>query len=635
MCGLCGIYHPGEVIDADTLQQMTAVLRHRGPDGEGLWQDQGIGLGHRRLSIIDPVGGQQPLHRADQRLSLVFNGEIYNYLELKQELARYGHAFHTASDTEVLLRAYEHWGLDCVHHFNGMFAFALWDGDREQLLLARDHLGIKPLYYRQQANCLWFASEIKSLLRAGPYPANLDTDALSLLFSFRFVPSPRTLFSGIYKLPPGHRLVATAAGIALNRYWNPRPVIRTRWNEADLREEYASRLTAAVTRQLRSDVPVGLFLSSGVDSATLLALMSQQAERPVKTYTLGFADGEDTSELADAARLAAHFGAEHHTRTITADDYLDYFARYMQDIEEPVAHEPAPAFHFLAGLAAREVKVVLSGQGADEPWAGYDRYRGLSLSRYYARLPVGLTRFIAAAALHIPLPLERFKRGAIALAEPDLTRRLAGIYSFFSPAMKEALYRGPLREQYQSGLERVLDIIRGWQSGITHLDPLAQMLYIDTRAGLPDDLLMVADKTSMAHSLEVRVPYLDHSLIGFIESLPVGLKLHGMTGKYLHKQTVARWLPQTVVSQRKKGFAHPVDRWLKTRFRPLIEDLVLGPDSPLLPYFDRGVMQAMYHRYRAGQEPLMRHFYLLLSLALWLRAYQAGATIRGLPHYQP
>lgn len=627
MCGLCGIYHPGERMDAGRLQRMTEALRHRGPDGEGLWLGQGIALGHRRLSVIDPGGGQQPLRSDDLSLTLVFNGEIYNYIELKRELAGYGHPFHSASDTEVLLRAYEHWGLDCVHHLNGMFAFALWDEGRQRLLLARDHLGIKPLYYTQQQDSLLFASEIKSLLRAGLDSVNLDTGALALLFSFRFVPSPRTLFSGIYKLPPGHRLVATAAGTALDRYWNSTPLIRTRWNEADLCEEYASLLSEVVTRQLRSDVPVGLFLSSGVDSATLLALMSQQSDRPVKTYTLGFADGEDTSELADAARLAAHYGAEHHSRIITAEDYLDYFGRYMQDIEEPVAHEPAPAFHFLAELAARDVKVVLSGQGADEPWAGYDRYRGMSLSRYYARLPPALTRFIATLARQMPLPLERFKRGAAALAEPDLTRRLAGIYSFFSPEMKHELYRGRLRQQYEADQEQPLRVIRGWQAGITHLDPLAQMLYIDTRASLPDDLLMVADKTAMAHSLEVRVPYLDYSLIEFIESLPTSLKLHGMTGKYLHKKTVARWLPQTVVQRRKKGFAHPVDRWLKTRFRPLIEALVLGPDSPLLPYFDRSAMQTMYQRYRAGQAPLMRHFYLLLSLALWLRAYQGRDTV--------
>lgn len=251
----------------------------------------------------------------------------------------------------------------------------------------------------------------------------------------------------------------------------------------------------------------------------------------------------------------------------------------------------------------------------------------MNLSRYYARLPPALTRFIATLARQMPLPLERFKRGAAALAEPDLTRRLAGIYSFFSPEMKHELYRGRLRQQYEADQEQPLRVIRGWQAGITHLDPLAQMLYIDTRASLPDDLLMVADKTAMAHSLEVRVPYLDYSLIEFIESLPTSLKLHGMTGKYLHKKTVARWLPQTVVQRRKKGFAHPVDRWLKTRFRPLIEALVLGPDSPLLPYFDRSAMQTMYQRYRAGQAPLMRHFYLLLSLALWLRAYQGRDTV--------
>ncbi|MGI9212363.1 MAG: asparagine synthase (glutamine-hydrolyzing), partial [Methylococcaceae bacterium] len=585
MCGLCGIYNPGRNIEEDVLNRMTHIMHHRGPDGYGTWSDTGIGLGHRRLSIIDAKGGQQPWLSDDRSIVLVYNGELYNYPELKNRLVNYGHVFHSASDTEVLLRAYEHWGIDCVLHLNGMFAFAVWDQSQRRLLLARDHLGIKPLYYTQREGCLVFASEIKSLLQTGWCTASLDLDALSLLFSFRFVPSPRTLFSGIYKLPPGHRLVVTDKGLVLDRYWTWKPTIRATWNEQDLADEYAVRLAQAVKRQLRSDVPVGLFLSSGVDSATLLALMSQNTTQPVQTFTLGFTDNASNSELSDAARLACLYGAEHHQRLITAQDYLHYFERYINDLEEPVAHEPAPAFYFLAGLAANTMKVVLSGQGADEPWAGYDRHRGLSLSRWYSSLPVWLTHFIAQTAGRIPLPLERLKRGLSSLSEPDLTARLAGSYSFFSADLKQGLYRGRLKALHETGHIRSTDLIHQWQTGITHLDPLSQMLYMDTRSSLPDDLLMVADKTSMAHSLEVRVPYLDYQLIEFIESLPVHLKMRVMTGKYLHKKAVSRWVPHEVTHRRKKGFSHPVDTWLRTAFRPLIEELVLSPDSPLAPYF--------------------------------------------------
>lgn len=622
MCGLSGIYHPGKYIDPDELNRMTHILYHRGPDGYGTWTDKGIGLGHRRLSIIDAEGGGQPCVNEDESVVLVYNGELYNYLELKNILLACGHVFHSASDTEVLLRAYEQWGIDCVDHLNGMFVFAVWDKTHQRLLIARDHLGIKPLYYTRQEGCVLFASEIKSLLQSGKCLPRMDMEALSLLFSFRFVPAPRTLFSGIYKLPAGHRLVVTDKGLVIDRYWTCKPIIRTSCTEQELADEYAVRLARVVKQQLRSDVPVGLFLSSGIDSATLLALMSQNSPQPVQTFTLGFADNTSRSELSDASRLARLYGAEHHQRIITALDYRDYFERYMHDIEEPVAHEPAPAFYFLAELAANTRKVVLSGQGADEPWAGYDRHRGLSLSRWYSGLPVWLTRFFAQTVGRMPFAMERLKRGLSSLSEPDLTTRLAGIYSFFSTELKQDLYRGRLKALHEAGHIRSADLIHQWQTGITHLDPLTQMLYMDTRTSLPDDLLMVADKTSMAHSLEVRVPYLDYQLIEFIESMPVHFKLRFMTGKYLHKKAVSRWLPQEVVHRPKKGFSHPVDLWLRTALRPLIEEWVLSPESPLVPYFDRRVLVLMYQRYLAGREPYMRHFFLLLSLALWLRCYR-------------
>jgi asparagine synthase (glutamine-hydrolysing) len=342
---------------------------------------------------------------------------------------------------------------------------------------------------------------------------------------------------------------------------------------------------------------------------------------PVQTFTIGFHEGDKTNEVIDAAATARMFDADHTYAMLGWRDFASYFERFMSDLEEPVAHEPAPAFFFLSQLTSNRVKVALTGQGADEPWAGYHRYLGVKLSGIYSRFPSSLTAAAAQLVTKIPGRLERLKRGVDSLAEPDILTRFTKIYSFFSAEMKSHLYKGELLEQFKQSQYGTREALRHLQKDVQHLDPLSQMLYIDTRANLPDDLLMVADKTSMANSLEVRVPFLDRRLVEFIETLPPQLKLRGFTGKYLHKKALTKWVPRETAYRKKKGFAHPIADWLRAPMRPLVEDCLLTSDSYISRYFDKSYLQEIVRKHQEGREQYMRHLFLLISVELWHRAF--------------
>lgn len=622
MCGICGIVERhGAAVNSQTLDAMIAVLRHRGPDGTGKYVDGDVGLGHLRLSIIDVEGGAQPIDNESGTLQVVFNGEIYNFVELRKELEEYGHHFKTLSDTEVIVHAYEQWGKDCVRRFNGMFAFALWDTTRLELFLARDHLGIKPLYYVDLGTRILFASEVKALLQDSACPREVDVEALTELFTFRYVPSPKTLFKGIYKLPPGHWMTLSRTGIETRRFWDWVPRQQTDRSESALVEEYQALLEDAVRLQLRSDVPLGLFLSSGIDSGVLLAIMSKYSSGPVRAFTIGFEGGETSNEVDDARALAAMFGARHDFMMVTPEDYGKYYERYLWDLEEPVGNETAAAFYFVSKIASEHVKVALTGQGADEPWAGYKRYLGAKLSAVYSRVPAKVTESVASLVTMVPGRLERLKRGAVALGEPDVLTRFAKMYSFFTDDMKSQLFSGTLKSCLAADHHQPKDALRRLQQDVEGMDPLSQMLYIDTRASLPDDLLMVGDKMSMANSLEARVPFLDYRLIEFIEALPSGMKLNRLTGKYLHKKALEKWLPKSVIWRKKKGFANPVEHWFRHKMRPFVEECLLARDSATARYFDQRYIRRLLELDREGKEQFRRHIYLLVSFELWHRKF--------------
>ena len=618
MCGICGIFDfKGAPVDRDLLARMTSTIRHRGPDGEGFYVQGPIGLGHRRLSIIDLEGGAQPITNEDGTLQIIFNGEIYNFIELREELKAKGHIFKTRSDTEVILHGYEEWGLECVQRFNGIFAFALWDSKRKRLFLARDHLGVKPLYYATVGDRFLFASEIKALLADQECPKEVDVKALGQLFTLRYVPSPDTMFRGIKKLPPAHSMTVSTSGVEIQRYWHWTPQIRQEASEKDLIAQYQDLVEDAVRLQMRSDVPVGLFLSSGVDSGALLALMSKYAGKPVHTFTIGFEQGEASNETHDAREMAARFGADHSEMIVGPKDYQAYYDRYMWDLEEPVGNETAAAFYFVSLITSRKVKVALTGQGADEPWAGYHRYIGVKLSRFYSRLPRFLTDGIVRRIVEKSSKNERLQRGVVSLSEQDILTRLVKIYSFYSSAMKTKLFQPWVKEQISTEGREARQALRRLQADVETLDPLTQMLYIDTRSNLPDDLLMVADKTAMANSLEARVPYLDHRLVEFVETLPPDKKLRWFTGKYLHKKALEKWLPKEVVYRKKKGFENPIDKWLRDRMRFYVTECLLSDRAAVNRYFERNYIREIVAQHEAHHQNYLRHIYLLISFELW------------------
>jgi asparagine synthase (glutamine-hydrolysing) len=617
MCGICGAFDfSGAAVDRMLIGKMTNALTHRGPDGVGYYLSDCVGLGHRRLSIIDLAGGSQPISNENKTVHVIFNGEIYNFIELRAELGKLGHTFNTQSDTEVIAHGYEEWGKDCVSRFNGIFAFALWDASERRLFLARDHLGVKPLYYTQLGNLFLFASEIKALLSAPDCPRQVDLKSLGKLFALRYVPSPDTLFRNIKKLTPAHHMVVDEFGVKTERFWNWKPRTSTALKEGELVESYQELLEDAVRLQMRSDVPVGLFLSSGIDSGALLALMSEHNGLPVRTFTIGFESGEASNETADARCRAEQFGAEHTEMIVSCRDYQDYYQRYLWDVEEPVGNETAPAFYFVSKIASREVKVALSGQGADEPWAGYDRHIGVKLSQIYSQLPRVVTRGILGPMVKRFGSDQRFRRGAVALHETDVLTRLIKIYSFYSSEMKAKLFQPWLLNEISPDIDARQALAR-LHADVEDLDPVAQMLYIDTRANLPDDLLMVGDKTSMTNSLEMRVPYLDYRLVEFVEKLPANMKLRGLCGKYLHKKAVEKWLPRDVVTQKKKGFANPIYMWLRDSMNRYVNDCLLSKEAALSRYFDQSYIRKLVVDHEAGRQNYMRHLCLLISFELW------------------
>jgi asparagine synthase (glutamine-hydrolysing) len=428
------------------------------------------------------------------------------------------------------------------------------------------------------------------------------------------------MFKNIMKLPPGHLMTMKDQTVSIRRFWNWVPEIRNGMDMADLVEEYQFLMEDAIRLQLRSDVPVGLYLSSGIDSGAILAIMRQFISGPIYTFTVGFEGGEKSNETDDARCMAQKYGTFHSEMIVGPGDYEKYYDRYLLDLEEPVGNETAAAFYFVSKLAAEKVKVALTGQGADEPWAGYHRYIGVKLSEIYSRSPAGVTQTLATLAGMLPRNA-RLKRGVLSLAEPDLLTRFAKIYSFYSDEMKRNLFQDWVRDELAKNPREAKDALWSLQSDVKDMDPLTQMLYIDTRASLPDDLLMVNDKTSMANSVESRVPFLDYRLVEFIESVPSTLKLKGFQGKYLHKKAVEKWLPRDVVYRKKKGFDNPIDDWLRGRMKNYVTDHLLAADTAVSRYFNVSYIERLFGLHESKAEDYMRHIYLLVSFELWHRQF--------------
>ncbi|MBN2012311.1 asparagine synthase (glutamine-hydrolyzing) [candidate division KSB1 bacterium] len=628
MCGICGVYNyqKNDEVTFDLLKKMTASLQHRGPDDEGIWLDvkEGIGLGHRRLSIIDLTTGQQPMSNADKSIWLVFNGEIYNFPELKKELQRKGIKFHTTSDTEVIIYAYQEWGVNAFSRLNGIFAFAIYDCRNRSVILVRDQFGVKPIYYALHQGTLLFGSELKSILEFPNFPRSLSTDALNSFLTFRYNPSPQTMFNGIQKLEPGYYIRVDEQGtIEKTSYWNYQPVTNEDITEVEAIAEYQHLLEKVVSSQMISDVPVGLLLSGGIDSAVIGRLMQQVASKPIKTFTVGFSGRGDYNELDDAKKTAEYIGSEHYELVISQKEYFDFFLQSFTYTEEPIAETTIPALYYITKLAASHLKVVLAGQGADEPLAGYQRYFGEQMINRYRIL----LRLLPLQLISHYVPRnERFKRAVYASRFQDELKRFVGIYTIFTPAQKQGLM---LLSQFDSTIdESMVARLHLQTNGLK--DSLSRLLYIDTRLHLADNLLLFGDKMSMANSLEMRVPFLDIQLVTFLESLPASMKLRGKTHKYIHKKALHKWLPQDIIHRKKRGFQTPMDEWLQNDLAVTARRLFVAPTSACRTYFHLDYVMKMLDAHIARHDNFMRQIFALLSFEIWYQKFFENKDVKEL-----
>jgi len=628
MCGICGFTAPaaGPETKAAWLKDMTALLAHRGPDDSGYYQDHAVGLGYRRLAIIDCAEGRQPMYNEDGSLVLIFNGELYNYRELRSQLEKAGHRFRTVSDSETILHLYEEYGEDAPLHMRGMFAFAIWDREAKKLFLARDRLGIKPLYYTLYGGELRFASEIKALLAGPGVPNQVNNQAISRYLSFRYVPGPQTMFEHVVKLLPGHSLTYHYAGgkTTVRRYWRLEDARRsTAMDGEEYLDTLQTLLRECVASHMVSEVPVGYFLSGGLDSSAIVAQAAGLSDRPLTTFATGFASrlkGADYNygEFAEAAEVARYFGTDHHEVRIPVDGIIGVLPRLAWHLDEPLGDPTAIPLFFLAREARRQVKVALLGEGADELFAGYDLYRASHLADYFHVLPAGFRQRVLA-------PLGQ--------ALPDGVRGKNFLWRVTGPVGERYCCAGQLFDDREKLLLLDQDLIRGLDledarrltgeltARVPHLSSLDQMLYLDTMLWLPDDVLLKVDKVGMAHALELRVPYLDHRLVEFAFSLPPELKMRGAIAKYALRQAVAPLLPERFAARPKISFPVPITDLMAGPFYRFATGLLTGRRALERGYYSRRGLDALLQRAGTGRRSFGRQLFALVMLELWHQTF--------------
>lgn len=636
MCGFVGIFDSNERRPVDTalLRRMNDAIAHRGPDGDGEYVAPGIGLGHRRLAIIDVGGGQQPLFNEDGTVVVVFNGEIYNFADIKKELEARGHLFRTHCDTEVIVHGWEEWGADCVRRFRGMFAFALWDQTQQTLFLARDRLGKKPLHYARLANGqVIFGSELKALVQHPALSRALDPAAIEEYFAYGYVPDPRSIYRDVAKLAPAHHLVWRRGGSPkISRYWelefgqradSPR-------TEGEAQDALVDHLREAVRLRLISEVPLGAFLSGGVDSSAVVALMAGLTEGPVGTYSIGFGD-RAFDESAYARQLAERYATDHHTRQVDPDSF-DLVERLSAIYDEPFGDSSAMPTYRVCGLAREHVTVALSGDGGDEVFAGYRRYLWQKREQQArALLPAGLRRalFGTLGALYPKLDwAPQFLRAKTTFQELALD----GVEGYFiavsvaNDAMRGRLFSDRLRSELNG--HRAIDVLRGHMAAANTDCPVSQVQYADIMTYLPGDILTKVDRASMAHSLEVRVPFLDHVFVEWAATLPAAMKIRGQERKHVLKRAMEPYVPAELLYRPKQGFSIPLASWFRG---PLAERLRAVGDSELLGdtgNFDRAAIRGLIADHQSGARDHSAVLWVLLMFESFL-AHDAGLARRA------
>ncbi|HEV3138968.1 MAG TPA: asparagine synthase (glutamine-hydrolyzing) [Vicinamibacterales bacterium] len=623
MCGIAGFAESEAAATplleddrCDLIHRMCDVIRHRGPDDEGVFVEPGVALGMRRLSIIDLSSGHQPIHNEDRTIWIVFNGEIYNFPELRRELETAGHRFYTNTDTEAIVHAYEQWGVDSVKRLRGMFGYAIWDSRTRRLLVARDRIGIKPLHYAIAGGRLYFGSEIKSLLESPDVSRDLDPDALDYYLSFLYTPRNGSIFRDVRKLPPGHLLTWQNGRVSIQKYWQLPADEPFRGSEADAVRDLRATLADSVRSHLLSDVPLGAFLSGGIDSSLVVGLMAETSGARVKTFSIGF-DEPAFDELAHARTVANHFGTDHH-ELVVKPDAVAILDRLISHFDEPFADSSAIPTWYVSEMARRHVTVVLSGDGGDELFGGYDRYlphpRVVAFDRYSPR---ALRRVAAIAADRLPHGM-RGKNFLRHVGRGEHGRYIDAI-RFFGADEKPALLSADLRMAMTEPDPEVR--LAAHFDRYARLPWASQMMRFDAETYLPEDVLAKVDRMSMAHSIESRVPLLDNEVIAFASSLPASLKIRDGRRKHVLKQVAATLLPPAILERKKQGFGVPLGVWFRGNLRELFADTLLSPSSLQRGYFQAQFVKRIVDEHLSGRRDHTLRLWQLVVFERWHQLY--------------
>ncbi len=626
MCGICGVYgFKGLGPEAEeTTKKMCAVMTHRGPDDEGYYRDNKVALGMRRLSIIDLVTGHQPIANEDKSVWVVYNGEIYNFLELREELIQKGHSFATKSDTEVIVHLYEEEGESFISRLNGMFAIALWNLKTNTLILARDRLGIKPLHYWHSDNSLVFSSEIKSILEAG-YPRELDFDGMSRFFTFEYIPAPQTIFKGIKKLLPGHMMIVNDRMVQIKQYWDVQQGngLGSSKNETAIMEEIFTRLKGSVKKRLISDVPLGVFLSGGMDSSSITALMSEVADTKIKTFSIGFKE-ETFNELGYAKIVADRFQTDHQEFVVESNLVRELVPKLIEYMDEPLADASVIPTYLISKLARQYVTVALAGEGGDELFAGYDTYKAYQVARLYRKVPKFIRDGLVKNIVKI-LPASRkrlsfeFKAKKF-ISGIDYPPEIANFiwWGAYGPSEREKLFAADVHEKLS---QDVFAPISFHLDNCSANDAVSRIGYLDLKLYLQDDLLVKTDRMSMANSLEIRVPFLDHTFVEYARAIPSSLKLKGLTTKHILKKAMAPYLPPEILTRKKIGFDIPLGVWIRKELKDFVTDVLSPENLNKHKFFNPAAIERILGEHLQGAHNHRQLLWPLVIFQFWYNRY--------------
>ncbi len=626
MCGICGIYgFNGLGPEAEGItKKMCSVMVHRGPDDEGTYSDEKVSLGMRRLSIIDLVTGHQPITNEDKNVWVVYNGEIYNFRKLREQLIQKGHNFATRSDTEVIVHLYEEEGENFVSQLNGMFAVALWDKKSNFFYLARDRLGIKPLHYWQSDSTLVFSSEIKSILQAG-YQRDLDFDSMSRFFTFEYIPAPQTIFKGIKKLPAGHIMVIHDSKVQIKQYWNvsyDRSIEVTN-NEETIKEEIYQRLKESVRKRLISDVPLGVFLSGGLDSSSITALMSEVTVSQIKTFSIGFKE-KSFNELGYAKIVADHFQTDHQEFVVESNLVRELVPKLIGYLDEPLADASIIPSYIISNLAQKYVTVVLAGEGGDELFAGYDTYKAYQVARFYRKVPKlvrdklvkNIVNSLPASGKRMSFEFKAKKFISGIDYPPEISNFIW--WGAYTPAEKKKLFTADTLEKLSQNPFAPISF---------HLDncsaeeAVSRIGYLDLKLYLQDDLLVKTDRMSMANSLEIRVPFLDHTFVEYAATIPSSLKLKGLTTKYILKKAMAPYLPPEILNRKKIGFDIPLGVWIRNELKDFVTDVLSPKNLNKHRFFNQANIEKLLKEHFQGVHNHRQLLWPLIIFQFWYNHY--------------